>query len=333
MKKRTNSFKENINTSTSKLISPKKKKPPHDDDDDDDFISLKKRPKIIHSSTPVPKIDPIKECLESIILQIENADAICPICNQILSNFFTIDQREQHVNHCLEQSQMQNVKHQKTLLSYPKFSSSIRKPTSSVIFKCQICGMSSNVKRTYLLHLKKCSAQNSIQLKHVVNFAAKTTTTVKPVMTKKKTEMNIKSRVIKMEIPINEDDEQQQLAIALSASIKTATEPPNAFDILRAESKKTKTIDLLTTPLWNVSIEDKLKLSSTRLLNLCERVITIIPSTHPYRFPPSSLHAISQFNFGHVNWWNITTTDPENDEIPMTQLARILDENDDEPVI
>ncbi len=108
---------------------------------------------------------------------------------------------------------------------------------------------------------------------------------------------------------------------------------------------------LLTTPLWNVSIEDKLKLSSTRLLNLCERVITIIPSTHPYRFPPSSLHAISQFNFGHVNWWNITTTDPENDEvktkikiyfhisifsfleIPMTQLARILDENDDEPVI
>ena len=105
---------------------------------------------------------------------------------------------------------MQNIKHQKTLLSYPKFSSSIRKATPSVNFKCQICGMSSNVKRTYLSHLKKCSAQNSVQLKHVVNFAAKTIATTVDE-TKKKTEMNIKSRVIKMEVPINEDDEQQQL--------------------------------------------------------------------------------------------------------------------------
>lgn len=72
---------------------------------------------------------------------------------------------------------------------------------------------------------------------------------------------------------------------------------------------------LLTTPLWNVSIEDKLKLSSTRLLNLCERVITIIPSINSYRFPPSSLHFISQTHFGHVDWWNITTTDPQNDEV------------------
>ena len=34
-------------------------------------------------------------------------------------------------------------------------------------------------------------------------------------------------------------------AIALSASIKTATEPPNAFDILQAAaaSKKSKTIE------------------------------------------------------------------------------------------
>jgi hypothetical protein len=58
--------------------------------------------------------------------------------------------------------------------------------------------------------LKKCSAQNSIQLKHTVNFAAKTTID-ESKSTKKKEGMNIKSRVIKMEVPINEDDEQQQL--------------------------------------------------------------------------------------------------------------------------
>jgi hypothetical protein len=207
--------KENIIPPTPKLISPKKKKTPIEIDDDDDFISTNKRPKITHPpkpTPPVPKIDPIKECLESIILEIENAEATCPICNQVLSNLPTIDQREQHVNHCLEQTQMQNVKHQKTLLSYPKFSSSVRKTTSSVNFKCQICGMSSNVKRTYLSHLKKCSMQNSVQLKHVVNFAAKITVNEsKPVTPKKKTELNIKSRVIKMEVPINEDDEQQQL--------------------------------------------------------------------------------------------------------------------------
>jgi hypothetical protein len=122
--------------------------------------------------------------------------------------------------------------------------------------------MSFNVKRTYLSHLKKCSNQNSVQLKHVVNFAAKTTTNEsKPITTiKKKNGINIKNRIIKMEIPTTEDDEQQQLvkfiskkklltllyllkAIALSASIKTASEPPNAFDILQAASKKTKTIE------------------------------------------------------------------------------------------
>src|ERR1700722_1785154 len=72
---------------------------------------------------------------------------------------------------------------------------------------------------------------------------------------------------------------------------------------------------LLTTPLWNISIEDKLKLSSTRLSNLCERVITIIPSTNSYKFPPSSLLILSQTNFGYVDWWNITTTDPNDDEV------------------
>jgi len=70
--------------------------------------------------------------------------------------------------------------------------------------------MSFPLKRTYLSHLKKCSNQNSVQLKHVVNFAAKTVTIneSKPIiLNKKKTE----NRIIKMEIPKTEDDEQQQL--------------------------------------------------------------------------------------------------------------------------
>lgn len=71
--------------------------------------------------------------------------------------------------------------------------------------------MSFNVKRTYLTHLKKCSNQNSVQLKHVVNFAAKTSEVNETNTTKKKSENHIKNRVIKMEMPMNEDDEQQQL--------------------------------------------------------------------------------------------------------------------------
>jgi queuine/archaeosine tRNA-ribosyltransferase len=70
--------------------------------------------------------------------------------------------------------------------------------------------MSFTLKRTYLSHLKKCSNQNSVQLKHVVNFAAKTTTINESksiILNKKKTE----NRIIKMEIPKTEDDEQQQL--------------------------------------------------------------------------------------------------------------------------
>ncbi|CAF4243048.1 unnamed protein product, partial [Rotaria sordida] len=213
-------------------------------------------------------------------------------------------------------------KHQKTLVSYTKSSSTIRKPTTITTlsnFKCQICGMSFHVKHSYLSHLKKCSNQNSVQLKHVVNFATKTTTNIKESKSittiKKQIGTNIKNRIIKMEISKTEDDEQQQLAIALSTSIKTAIEPPNAFDILQAVSKKIKTIDLLTVPLWNVSMEDKLKLCSIRLSNLCERLITIIPSENAYKFPLSSLQVVSQTNFGHVNWWNITTTDPHDDEV------------------
>jgi hypothetical protein len=92
-----------------KLFSPKKKSSIEiHDDEDDDFISIKKRPKMIDLPKPNP-IDSIKECLESIILQIENNDATCPICNQILSNLNTIDQRQQHVNRCLEESQFNKV--------------------------------------------------------------------------------------------------------------------------------------------------------------------------------------------------------------------------------
>ncbi|CAF0920479.1 unnamed protein product [Rotaria sp. Silwood1] len=331
-----------------KLISPKKNTPIEiNDDDDDDFITIRKRPKVIHPpkiNSVVKKNDPIKECLESVLIQIENNDVTCPICNQVLSNLSTIDQRQQHVNRCLEEPQIINnePKHQKTLVSYTKSSSNIRKPTTITTttlshVRCQICGMSFHAKHTYLSHLKKCSNQNSVQLKHVVNFAAKTITNIndsKPITAvKKQIGNNIKNRVLKMEIPKTEDDEQQQLAIALSTSIKTALEPPNAFDILQAASKKTKTIDLLTTPLWSISMEDKLRLWSTRLSNLCERLITIVPSENSYKFPVSSLQVINQTNFGHVNWWNITTTDPHDDEVPMTQLARILDDNDDELTI
>ena len=73
--------------------------------------------------------------------------------------------------------------------------------------------MSFHVKRTYLSHLKKCSNQNSVQLKHVVQFASKTSTSEPEpnLPPKKKTGIHIKNRVIKMEIPKTEDDEQQQL--------------------------------------------------------------------------------------------------------------------------
>ena len=83
-----------------------------------------------------------------------------------------------------------------------------RKPssTSSSNFKCQICGVTFNVKRTYLSHLKKCSNQNSVQLKHIVKFAANVETTEK-----KKAPAQIRNRIIKMEVPATEDDEQQQL--------------------------------------------------------------------------------------------------------------------------
>ena len=72
--------------------------------------------------------------------------------------------------------------------------------------------MSFHVKNTYLSHLKKCSNQNNVQLKHVVGFAAKTINESKAVTkVTKSTGKNIKNRTIKLEIPQTEDDEQQQL--------------------------------------------------------------------------------------------------------------------------
>ncbi|CAF1503382.1 unnamed protein product [Rotaria sordida] len=98
-----------------KVISPKKKVSIEiNDDEDDDFITIRKRPKVIYQpkiNSIVRKNDPIKECLESIIIQIENNDITCPICNQVLSNLSTIDQRQQHVNRCLEEPQIINVCH------------------------------------------------------------------------------------------------------------------------------------------------------------------------------------------------------------------------------
>ena len=103
------SSKENIPKPTvPKLRSPKKKTPLEIDDDDDDFISTTKRLKVTIQPVPM-KVDPIKECLEGIISKIEQNDATCPICNQILINLPAIDQREEHVNRCLEESQMNNV--------------------------------------------------------------------------------------------------------------------------------------------------------------------------------------------------------------------------------
>lgn len=83
------------------------------DDDDDDFISTKKPSKTIELPKKEPVVvqtDPVEECLEAITSEIEQNDATCPICNQPLTNFFTIDQRQQHVNQCLEESQIKNVR-------------------------------------------------------------------------------------------------------------------------------------------------------------------------------------------------------------------------------
>ena len=88
------------------------------DDDDDDFISFTKSSarKIIKTKPKSNEIisisiqnDPIKQCLEFIISKIEDEDARCPICNEILSSLITLEQRDQHVNRCLEESQMKHV--------------------------------------------------------------------------------------------------------------------------------------------------------------------------------------------------------------------------------
>ena len=73
---------------------------------------------------------------------------------------------------------------------------------------------------------------------------------------------------------------------------------------------------LSTTPLWTVSPEEKLRLCSSRLLNLCERLVSCSSSIDVYQFPPSPLLLQSQAEFGLVDWWNITQTDPQDDEVP-----------------
>lgn len=81
-------------------------------------------------------------------------------------------------------------------------------------------------------------------------------------------------------------------------------------------------------------MDEKMKISSTRLSSLCERVIDIQSSKDSYRFPRSILHQISQTNFGVVDWWNITTTDPHDDEVNISNKSNLcsrsflLDPND-----
>ena len=157
-------------------------------------------------------------------VQDENDETVCPICQENLSKFVLINDREEHVDRCLKKSSEKKVP--KTV------------PTTN--HKCQICGTAFNGKHLYLAHLKKCSSKNSVQLKHVVQFAT------------------IRNRVIKMEMPRTADDEQQQLvrstnflretifffsfvkAVALSASLKTDDELPNAFELLQQAAGTTR---------------------------------------------------------------------------------------------
>jgi hypothetical protein len=109
--------KENVDVSTATVVSPKTiTSNVHLSaavDDDDDFISIKKRPKLvrpINIDRSVTKSDAVNQCLESIISHIESHDATCPICNQQLSSLINIEQREQHVDRCLQQSQTVDVR-------------------------------------------------------------------------------------------------------------------------------------------------------------------------------------------------------------------------------
>ena len=86
----------------------------------------------------------------------------------------------------------------------------------------------------------------------------------------------------------------------------------NSFDEL---FYSLRCFSLTKTALWNVSPEDKVKISATRLSALCERVIGSTCSDDSYRFPPSVLQRQSDNEFGRVEWWQITTTDPLDDEV------------------
>ena len=137
----------------------------------------------------------------AVVVQDENEETLCPICNENLSKFVLLKDREEHVDRCLNRSSVEK--------KAPKLV-----PTTN--HKCQICGTSFNAKHLYLAHLKKCSSKNSVQLKHVIQFATKA-----PAEEPKPMKVPaIKNRVIKMEMPRTADDEQQQLVRRLDGRRK-----------------------------------------------------------------------------------------------------------------
>ena len=151
------------------------------DDEDEDFVSTSR------------KVKPMAENSQTaaVVVPDENEETLCPICNENLSKFVLLKDREEHVDRCLNKPVEKKM---------PK-----SVPTAN--HKCQICGTSFNAKHLYLAHLKKCSSKNSVQLKHVIQFATKA-----PAEEPKPTKVpTIKNRVIKMEMPRTADDEQQQL--------------------------------------------------------------------------------------------------------------------------
>ncbi|CAF1173209.1 unnamed protein product, partial [Didymodactylos carnosus] len=298
---RSNSCKENDVIENS---SKKKKILDNDDDNDDDFIDTtkNKRQKLEEAAKPknttipilstikISRTTDVKMCLDEIISEIENNEAICPICSNFFHNL-TANERLEHVNQCLDLQIKHDdpkilPKQQKSLLSYPTFSHTVKKASltsvkkSSTNYNCQICGVNFTVKRTYLSHLKKCSTKYGVQLSYVVNFAGKECGNIQTipnsndnsVKKEKKTKVTntIKNRVLKLEIPQTKDDEQQHLAIALSSSIKSFFEPP---PVVEQQSTSSKTIsDITKTKLYSISNDIKIQTYSARLSTLCERL-------------------------------------------------------------
>ena len=51
--------------------------------------------------------------------------------------------------------------------------------------------------------------------------------------------------------------------------------------------------------------------------------MTCSSSLNAYQFPPSLLQVQSQAEFGLVDWWTITQTDPQDDEVPTGLYSTI----------